>query len=207
MTYDQVRQNQNLKMSKSILPRRRFLAAGASLAMAVGVTGGAMGQQFGFNPLIEAILDSNLYDLRSALLGGANPNMKKADGTPAIVLAADADKYPQEMVQLLLQQDARPDERDRKGNTALVVATRRQHKGIVNVLLYYKADPDIAGENGDVPLMVAVNHNNLEILNQLIEAGADLNATDYTGRTALAIAREGRNRRMAEAIEAAGGTY
>ncbi len=176
------------------------------MAMVFGLTGTAFGQQFGFSPLIQAIMDSDLYNVRAALLGGVNPNTKKADGTPAIVLAAGADKYPQEMVQLLLQQDARPDERDRQGNTALVVATRRQHKGLVNVLLYYKADPDIAGENGEVPLMIAISQNNLDIINQLIDGGADVNATDYTGRTPLAIAREGRNPRIVDALKAAGGT-
>ncbi len=186
--------------------RRRILAIGATVLLAAGLVGAAHAQ-FGFSPLIQAILDSDLYNVRAALLSGENPNQKRGDGTPAIVIAAGADKYPQEMVQLLLQQNARPNERDRQGNTALVVATRREHRGIINVLLFYNADPDIPGESGEVPLMIAVANQNLDIVNQLIEGGADVNATDYTGRTPLALAREGRNRRVMEALEAAGGYY
>lgn len=207
MAFDPPGRNKPAMKHKSAQTRRRVAAIGLSVVLALGVSGTSVAQQFGFSPLIEAILDSNLYNVRAALLGGANPNTKRADGTPAIVIAAGADKYPQEMVQLLLQQDARPDERDRQGNTALVVATRRAHKGLINVLLYYKADPDLPGENGEVPLMIAVVQNNPDIVRQLIDAGADVNATDYTGRTPLAIAREGRNRGITEMIEQAGGVY
>ena len=192
-------------MQHVALTVRGFLAVGVVLVGALGLVGTSAAQQFGYSPLIEAIMDSNLYNLRAALLSGVNPNSKKADGTPAIVLAAGQPKYPQEMVQLLLQQNARPDEQDRKGNTALVVATRREHRGLINVLLYYKADPDIAGESGEVPLMIAIKNNNVEILEMLIQSGADINATDYTGRTPLAIAQEGRNRKIVEMVESAGG--
>ena len=185
---------------------RNILAVSVIVAGALGLAGTSSAQQFGYSPLIEAIMDSNLYNLRAALLSNVNPNTKKADGTPAIVLAAGRDKYPREMVQLLLQQNARPDDQDRAGNTALVVATRREHRELVNVLLYYKADPDIPGESGEVPMMIAIKNNNKEILEMLIDAGADVNATDYTGRTPLAIAQEGRNRNMAEIVEAAGGS-
>ncbi len=186
--------------------RRQFLAMAAAVLMVGSFAVPSFGQ-FGYSPLMEAIVDEDLYNLRAALLSGANPNQRKGDGTPAIVEAARAEKYPREMVQLLLQQQARPDEADREGNTALVVATRREHRPLINVLLYFKADPDLAGESGQVPLMIAIDRQNVEIIQQLIDGGADVNATDYTGRTPLAIAREGRNRKIIELIEAAGGTY
>lgn len=184
---------------------RRGIVALSTLGFFMFGFVGLSSAQFGYNPLIQAILDSDLYSVRSNLLSGVNPNIKRADGTPAIVIAAGAKKYPQEMVQLLLQQNARPDEADRAGNTALVIATRRAHKGLINVLLYFKADPDLPGESGEVPLMIAVKNGNLEIAEQLINGGADINATDYTGRTPLAIARDGRNRTMTKLIEDAGG--
>ena len=159
--------------------------------------------QFGdASDIIKSTRDNKPAELRQAIINGENPSIRDADGTPALVLGAD--KGYDLCVHLLLDGGARSGDRDKKGETALTAATRRNSLAVVEVLLLYKADPDLPGARGETPLMIAVEGGYAPIVSALIKAGADVNAGDYTGRTPLSVAKQRRQRSIEEDLRKAG---
>lgn len=90
-----------------------------------------------------------------------------------------------EMVSLLLEKGVRVNEQNHHGETALIVATRKQHARIVEMLLEAGAKLNIQNNKGTTALMKAVLTGNRQVVDLLLEAGADRNIRNNFNRTAL----------------------
>jgi ankyrin repeat protein len=88
-------------------------------------------------------------------------------------------------MQLLLEHNARVDEQDGSGRTALHLVSWFGHCDAVPLLLAHKADPGIQDETLHTPLHYAAWFNQVEICRLLIEGRAPLDATDHSKKTPL----------------------
>src|SRR5690606_34655555 len=104
----------------------------------------------GLTPLGVACAAGNWRLARFLLERGARACLD--DGTPALVAAAGGDEDDAAGVQLLLRHKARVDARDRDGRSALHVAARQGHAGIVAALLDAGADVHARDAHASTPL-------------------------------------------------------
>lgn len=98
-----------------------------------------------------------------------------------------AKKGDREKIIQLLKAHADINARNKKGFTALALASRKGDLGIVQLLLRAGAEVNTAdSESGITPLESAVMGGHVEIAKALLDAGANVNARDtYRGRTPL----------------------
>jgi ankyrin repeat protein len=92
------------------------------------------------------------------------------------------------VVRTLLLLGADIEELDRKGQTPLVHAVRREHEAIAKLLLEKGANLDVQDAEGRTPLLLAIDREHEAILKLLLEKGANLEAQDAEGRTPLVLA-------------------
>ena len=77
-------------------------------------------------------------------------------------------------------------EKDASDMTALQLATRWDHPGIVEILLEHGANPNIPVTNARLtPLHVAARKGNLEMVKLLIDHGADIEAATWQGTSPM----------------------
>ncbi|KAH7114772.1 ankyrin repeat protein, partial [Dactylonectria estremocensis] len=88
------------------------------------------------------------------------------------------------LVELLLENGADPNRRERHGRTALHIAAGDGYSDIVRILVENGADVD-AKVHGWTPMLLAAKAWRFRIPDYLIERGANVNAADYHGRRAL----------------------
>jgi len=135
--------------------------------------------------LFAAIRRGATRDVERLIANGASPNVKDAQGTPALMAAAlfaDAD-----VVELLLKRGADPNLKDDSGATALMWAVPNRDK--VQHLLDRGAAVDAKSDTGRTALLVAASYpGTVDLLRLLLARGADLRAQDRVGTTALALA-------------------
>src|ERR1044072_9082951 len=135
--------------------------------------------------LFAAIRRGSTSEAGRLIAGGARPNVKDAQGTPALMAAAlfaDAD-----MVELLLKRGADPNTADESGATAFMCSVPSRDKG--QRLLDRGAMVDARRAAGRPALLVAASYpGTVDLLRLLLARGADLHAQDRAGTTALALA-------------------
>lgn len=91
------------------------------------------------SPVVRAVLGSAApATIRMLLHHGADPNSRRSDGTPALVLAARRGDHA--AVDVLLTAGADPNAVDGHGHTALMHAIERNERAVVTVLLLAGAD-------------------------------------------------------------------
>lgn len=169
-------------------PRTRLLAAVAVAFVASLGTAEAKLDLFGDLPIVEAVRDGSLDATKTAIIDGASIHSRAADGTPVIVLAATARSL--EIVKLLIENGARPDDRAKKDDTsALTLAAANGDLDIVTYLLDHKADIDLTGSLRETALIKATRARHTGIVKLLLERGASTEETDSAGVTALDIAQ------------------
>ena len=79
-----------------------------------------------------------------------------------------------------------PSQREKNGDTALILATRRGDMAVVQVLVEEcKVDVNLHGAEGMTALMWAAWHDRKELIAYLHSKGAQINAQSYFGQTAL----------------------
>jgi uncharacterized protein len=88
----------------------------------------------------------------------------------------------------LIRSGMNPDERDLRGNTALIIAAYYGHAKVVEVLIRRGANPCAADIRGNSGLMGASVTGEMEIAKHLIAAQCDVNACNDMGQTALMMA-------------------
>jgi len=123
-----------------------------------------------------------LQTVEFALTRGASPHSWHGPGTP--LRGAVQGRCP-DLVALLLQARASPDEHDEKGVSALHLAAFDGHAEICKVLLEYRANTNYADCHGQTPLFFAPSR---PVCEALFKHHADMNATNHKGQSALHLA-------------------
>ena len=110
-----------------------------------------------------------------------------ADSAKEIIKAAKAADLAR-LRELLANDGALIEARDKDGSTPLHCAVWKGHEEIVAFLIQAGADVNATNENdhwGTTPLHAAAHANQAGIARLLIEGGADINTPDREGRTPL----------------------
>jgi hypothetical protein len=89
---------------------------------------------------------------------------------------------------MLLDKGADPDTRDKRGFTALLLASRNQKWEIALLLVTRGASPGIQDDKGRTPLHYAAEAGRLELCRVLIDRGASKTVADKGGKTPFDLA-------------------
>ncbi|WP_353277454.1 ankyrin repeat domain-containing protein [Wolbachia endosymbiont (group A) of Agelastica alni] len=109
--------------------------------------------------------------------------VNKNDRTPLHLAAKYGRK---DIVEMLLNKEAKVDVVDNRGRTPLHLAAQyNEKKEIVEMLLNKGAKVDIADNRGRTPLHLAAQNNNKEIVDALIKAKANVDIKDEDEKTPL----------------------
>ena len=82
-----------------------------------------------------------------------------------------------EAVKALLARGAKPDARERRGQTALMWAAAEGHTAVVRALIDAGADINATLDSGFTPFFFAVREGHIDVVRAFLEAGVDVNAT------------------------------
>ena len=135
------------------------------------------------DPLLRAIQTGDSTAVKRLLDGGASPNARDAEGTPALMAAALYTGV--DAVKLLLDHGADPNGSNVAGATALMWAIPDLAK--VRVLVEHGANVNARSTTLQrTPMLVAASYpGTVEILRLLLSKGADIHAKDKSGVHAL----------------------
>jgi ankyrin repeat protein len=176
-----------------------LLAKGASVNFDVQAS--AEGEDPGCTPLLYAAENGQLEIVKLLLQKGADVNAKSSYNTvhqcatPLIGATKVEKNYARmgdlpgsrvtttkkhgylEIVQLLLEKGAKPDELDNFGHTALFHAASNGQVDVVKLLLDKGAGVDVDGKNRNgTPLLFAAQNGDVEVVSLLLAKGANPNA-------------------------------
>ena len=175
-----------------------FALAGAAwwIAAKRGATGTGGGSQAtqAEVPLIKAVSEARLDDARKLIEKGANVNAADANGTTALMQAAEGSPYLQNnapAVAMLLDKNADANAQDKNGRTALTRACAEGKDEAARLLLAHKADPNHKAGDGSTPLLTAVSFGRLSTVKLLLDNGSNAELSDAQGTTPLMLASEG----------------
>jgi ankyrin repeat protein len=157
-----------------------------------------------YQDLAHAVMQDQVAAVRALLDRGLDPNARvllaKEDlwigqngedpAPPLLSLAARFGSPGSEIVRLLLDRGARPDARDRNGQTPLMKAAELGWMPSMEPLMKRGADVNAKDREGVTVLMHAMGNRNLNAVAALIDKGAKVNARDHHGRTPLMVAVE-----------------
>jgi cytohesin len=167
--------------------------------------------------LLEAVRQQDVDGTRRALAGGARTDLKQERTERTLLMLASLDGNA-EIVQLLLDAGAEPNEHTKWGEYPLTNAIVRGHTDVVELLLAAGADVDFTYEPRSVPsekegyvipshfcpLADAVSGGHEEITELLIRAGANLDPVSPHGDSPLLAAVTSRHFDLARRLLAAG---
>lgn len=162
------------------------LIAVAALSWTLPAQAGPIDDLFGDAPVVKAAREGSVKDMNAAMVAGEPATKRAADGTPVLVLAVAARSL--DVVTILIENGARPDDKSRDETTALTLAATNGDYAIVAYLLDNKASVDVPGSLRETALIKATRGRHPEVVRLLIERGADIEETDSSGATALDIA-------------------
>jgi ankyrin repeat protein len=110
----------------------------------------------------------------------------------------EAEQQEREIAHLLLSRGADVNQRNTRGESALLLAADAGDAELVRALLDKEADVNVSNKDGWTPLFFAANRGKADFVRALLDKGADINAKSVRGGTPLMVAaRSG----SAEAIE------
>ncbi|GAB5367358.1 hypothetical protein AAMO2058_001223500 [Amorphochlora amoebiformis] len=138
--------------------------------------------------LIAAAGNGDLWRVRRSLSSGVPVDYAGEAGWTALIYGAMYGRV--QIVRYLIEFGrANVNRRDKYGNTALILAARRNHLDTVRVLASCGANVNIPTTNGDTALTFAAWKNNVDVVRYLVEYGkAAINAQTKRGDTALSAA-------------------
>lgn len=131
--------------------------------------------------------DSLLYLLEK----GVNPNTQ-IKGTSALTIAISFFNFSG--VKILVERGADLELQDKKGDTALTLATMEANLlNIVDYLIAKGANINHQNNQGSTALMLAVIDSNEAVVQRLLNAGANVHLKDKKRRTALQLSKNKQN--------------
>lgn len=134
--------------------------------------------------LVPLAMEGDMPALRTALPEDSHPDPE----TLVKPLYFASQRGRDEVVSYLLSLGANPDSATNFG-TALGIAARNNHTGIVAALLAAGADPNMpGGEDSSMPIHQAAERGAFESARLLLDHGADVNAQDRWGWPAIQFA-------------------
>lgn len=142
------------------------------------------------DPMIEAIKDGDLDEVKSLVISGANPTVTSFEGMNGIAIAARNGDYA--MLDYLIQIDVPVNTPDEIGNTPLHWITEDADYDMALYLLDNNANVNATNRNGMTVVMVATREGYVDLVELFIDHQADLGVRDYTGRSVLDWARGSR---------------
>ncbi len=134
---------------------------------------------------------ANSPRVEQALQMGCSPNVRGAEGFPALCTASAVGSV--ETTRLLLKYGANPDLATPEGDTPVMFAARftndpsRGNSGnfvaIIHALVEHHANVNLRNRRGETALTLACRSGALENVQFLVEHGADINAPDACNAT------------------------
>lgn len=153
---------------------------------------------------LSATQKGNLPDIGQYLQDGGNVNAVNGFGYTALILACKEGR--DEVVSFLLNVPGiNLDAKNRRGDTALIYASRKGFLGIVIKLLDKGASPDLNNGLGDRALLWAARNGYEDIVIALLHKGVDVNAANHKGETALMWAASKGFRKIVDILKAVDG--
>ncbi|CAI8027105.1 Ankyrin homolog, partial [Geodia barretti] len=124
----------------------------------------------GWTALMEAV-DKGHGDIALRIIeAGATPHIQhKVNKTNALLLATEHDKLDRVVHALLDRMDSSShlDLQNSEGDTALLIAFKKNKVQLVKRLLSMGANPNISNKNGETPVIIAQGEDKREILDLL----------------------------------------
>lgn len=162
-------------------------------------------QKVGVSRLFEASRQGDWQSVDYLLKSGSDPNVSfSEDGSTPLILATIGRHF--DIVETLIEFDARLDTTDVFGRTALSWAAEQGEYEIASLLLNKRANPNHQNKEGSTPLMLAIKSSHLQLVRLLLEKNADVSIRDYTGRSAFDWAQAQRNQDIVGILSQAGGS-
>jgi ankyrin repeat protein len=161
----------------------------------------------GTSALAEAVGSGDTDSVKLLLVKGAYVNaLTKYSGFgPTALHIAVSSRGNLDIVRLLLEKGADVNERDRDGNTSLILAAASGRCDIARLLLKSGADINAKSNAYGTSLMAASERGHADVVRLLLESGADINIRDSCCRTALGMALKNNNTEVAKILQAHGG--
>ncbi len=154
----------------------------------------------GWTPLMAAVDNGSLENVRLLLQHGAKINEKNNAGETALLRACQPWSSNTAMIRVLLEAGADPNIGDKDGETPLHKITNSNKMEAARLLLDHKADPNARDKDQSTPLMSACQNlayaqygTKPEFVELLLNHGGDVKATDKNGESALSITMRARN--------------
>ncbi|MBE88248.1 MAG: hypothetical protein CMM76_02260 [Rhodospirillaceae bacterium] len=165
--------------------------------------GGVNFQDIGPSPIFGPVRAGDWQSVDYLLKSGVSPNVKESEeGQSPLVLATIGRHL--DIVETLLQFEARIDVPDNFGRTALSWAAVKGEYEIAKILLVAKANLNHQNNEGLTPLMQAVKNSQIELVQLLLQWKPDFSIRDYTGRGPMDWARAQRNPQIELMLRQAG---
>ena len=146
--------------------------------------------------LLNSANQGDLKGVKKALKKGADINAVDYNGNSALMKTKT-----KAIAELLLSEGANIELSNEKGETALIIYSKRNNIEIITLLLNKGADPNKETHSKKTALMeAAANKNNVPAVDLLISRGADVDAVSQFGDTALLVAILNNNTESAKAL-------
>lgn len=143
--------------------------------------------------LFEVVKAGDLATMQRMLAGGADVNVRDAEGGTLLMLAAHLGNLP--MVNALIAAGSDVNACDERGWAPLIKAAynadqKRGFADVVQVLIDAGANIEAAIGYGVRPLMLAAGYGETAVVEALLQAGADVLAQNEGGYTALMMVKQ-----------------
>ncbi len=163
----------------------------------------------GRTALARAAYRNDVQEARRLVEAGADVNAKDdTQQSPYLIATSEVGADPA-LLELMLANGARVDDKDSYNGTGLIRAAERGHGEIVRRLLEAGIDRDHVNRLGWTALLEAIilgegGRDHVETVRALVEGGVDVNVADADGVTPLAHAEERGYDEIVRILRAAG---